>query len=492
MILGLSRRKFIATSSVWTAGSMLGFGNSKDRKTISIIHTTDLHGHIFPKESYSGKFSAGGFARCATQIRQWRKQNPDSLLVDIGDLYQGTALSYQNQGRLFIDLLGRFGYDAWSLGNHDLDWGHEVLAKNVEASKVPVLCANLDGLPKNIAPWKMCEIGGFKIALVGLMTPGLDWWLAPETLGDIRANTPADPLKKASAEAREAGADAVVVLGHLGHKKEDDYANPLRQTLGVNADVEVFIGGHTHVHIDSKTIGTTLFTQAGYWGINCGRVDLTFDLNSRKLIARTATTEFLDDRFELDPGVLQICDKEIKTSDEQLTKVIADLPEAVSGKGRVNDVAKLIASSIWKAMRRNKTPVDAVFHGTFGKGDLQKGQVTVADAWRIIPYDNTIVTASLTAGQLLEVIAEDRKTSSDRVLWPLELAWDGRKPLKVLDNGTEIDPEKKLRIAINSYDSQSASMALMRLREFIRLPSANRHHLDINTRDALIECLLDE
>ncbi|QTN31403.1 bifunctional metallophosphatase/5'-nucleotidase [Akkermansiaceae bacterium] len=488
----LSRRHFIATGAAWAAGRALaGAATAQDHRTISIIHTTDLHGHILPTQTYSGQEDLGGFARCATQIRLWRKQNPDSLLVDVGDLYQGTAASFHNEGRLFVDLLANFGYDAWTLGNHDFDWGPEVLENNIKAAKIPILTANINGAPEKVIPWRMREVGGFKIALIGLVTPGLPFWLMPETLGGFAATDPVLALKKSIAQARSAKADAIVVLGHYGQLKEDDFANPLRHTLTEAPGADIFIAGHTHKHIPSLEIGGTLYTQANYFGIHCGKVDLTFDVHTRKLIAKTAVTEYMDKRFDLDPGVINLSQPELKTAEEQLARVLTTLKEPIPGKKRDSPLARLLCQSISDALRRNKTPADAIFHGTFGTPEIPAGPVTVADAWEILPYENTLVTATITPAQLLEIIAEDRKTYSDRTLWPYEIVWEKRTPVRILNEGKDLPADKPVTIAFNSYDSQSGGRKLMRLREIVYLPSSNRQAIDINTRDALIESLLN-
>ena len=486
-----SRRSFLASTSAWAAGCALGLGKSADHRTVSILHTTDLHGHILPTKSYSGLGDLGGFARCATQIRKWRKENADSLLVDIGDLYQGTAASLENEGKLFVDLLGNFEYNAWVLGNHDFDWGPAVLERNIRSSKTPILTANLTGAPEKVIPWKMAEAGGFKIALIGLITPGLPYWLTPETLGGVLPQETIPALTKSIAEAKSARADAIVVLGHLGHRKEDDFANPLREIITQAPGADAFIAGHTHVHVPSLQIGETIFTQANYFGIHCGKLDLTFDLNTRKLISKTAVTEYMDGRIELDPGVINLSQPELKTAAEQLARNLTTLDAPIKGKGRDSSLARFLCKTFSAALKRNGTPVDAVFHGTFGTPEIPAGIVTVADAWEILPYENTFVTATLTPAQLLEILAEDRKTYSDRTLWPFEVVWEKRTPVRILRDGSELDPEKRVTVAFNSYDSQSAGQLLMRLREIIAQPSSKRRPVDINSRDALIEGLLN-
>ena len=130
-----------------------------------------------------------------------------------------------------------------------------------------------------IAPWTIREIAGFKIGIAGLITPGLSYWLPPELTRGIRALDPA-PVARAAAEAMRAeGADAVIVAGHMGTKfGKDDFANRvddvLKQSVG---KIDVYIAGHTHRDIGSYRSQRALYTQAGYFGIYLGRVDLTFD-----------------------------------------------------------------------------------------------------------------------------------------------------------------------------------------------------------------------
>src|SRR4029453_14357918 len=94
-----------------------------DTVCISILNTTDLHGHILPTFDYDGTGDRGGLARCVTQIRRWRRQNPNSILVDVGDVYQGTEVSLRNNGELMIDLFNHLKYDARVIGNNEFDWG---------------------------------------------------------------------------------------------------------------------------------------------------------------------------------------------------------------------------------------------------------------------------------------------------------------------------------------------------------------------------------
>ena len=503
-LLQHTRRRFLAGTGAWLGASALGFATGEENsKTISIFYTTDLHGHILPTQTYGGMPDVGGFARCASCIRQWRKETPDSLLVDIGDVYQGTAESLINEGKLMIGLFNRLGYDAWTLGNHDFDWGPESLEANLSLSKSPILTGNLEragkkpgsleGAWKNVKPWTMKEVGGFKIALIGIVTPGLPYWLSPETLGGVLPTDPVESLRKSLAEARADKADAIVLMGHMGFRNGDDFANPVHEMLNANKGVDIFLAGHTHQDKPSWEIGSVLCSQASYFGINLGRVDLTFDLDSRKIIRRRAMTVLMDKRFDFDPVVMEVAQPDLKTAESQLARSLGVATAVIDGKGRGSRLTQLFGEFFSEALLRNQTPVDGIFHGTFGSGDIPAGEITVADCWQILPYENLLCTAEVTGAELVKIVREDRKDSkSDRTLWPFDLVLDRKgEPTRFLYKGEPVASDRRFKIGFNSYDLQSGGQKLMRLRAIAADPAAKRLTTTIDTRSALVDGILN-
>jgi len=503
IVPAFSRRRFLSGTGAWLGAAALGLGAAGRRsRTISIIHTTDLHGHILPTQTYEGITGVGGFARCASCIRQWQRESPHSLLVDAGDVYQGTAASLGSGGKLMMELFNRLGYDAWTLGNHDFDWGPETLEANLLHSKPAVLTGNLqrggkptgelDGAWSKVRPWQMKEAGGFRIALIGLVTPGLPFWLTPDTLGGIEATDPAASLKRSVAEATAAKADAIVVIGHMGWRFQDDFANQVREVLRQVKGVDVYLGGHSHQDQASWMTYGVLCSQSGYHGIHCGRVDLTFDVESRKLIDRRAFTLLMDDRYELDPVVMELAGEDLARADEQLARRVGTVTGLIPGSGRDSRLVRLFCEFFAEALEKNQTPVDGVFHGTFGSGDLQPGDLTVADCWKILPYENLLVIAEVSAEELVEIVSEDAEDSrSDRTLWPFELVLDPQgRPARFLHKGRRVQPGTRFKIAFNSYDSQSGGRRLPRLRDIVTHPDAKRVTTPVDTRSALIDGIL--
>ena len=503
-----TRRTFLAgtagaTAALVSSGPVAEARDLGKARTISIFHTTDLHGRILPTSTYEGLDDVGGLARCATCIRQWRRESPHSITVDVGDVVQGTAVSLESGGSIMIDLFNRLGYDAWTLGNHDFDWGPEKLEANLALSQSPVLTGNLEragakpgsfaGAWGKVKPWVLKEVGGFKIGLVGLITPGLPYWLAPETLGGTAASDPVRTLATSLKEVKSAGVDAIVVMGHMGWRFQDDYANPVRELLRDAKDVDIYLAGHSHQNQPTWSLHDVLCSQSSYHGIHCGRIDLTFDLDSRKLVDRRAFTLLMDDRFELDPAVMERAQPNLAKADEQLARRVATVARQIEGKGRGSGLAKLLCETFAESLARSKSPVDGVFHGTFATGDLPPGELTVGDCWRIIPYENMLATADVTARDLLTIVAEDDSDKkSDRTLWPFEVVrGDGGRPTAISRDGSEVDPDRRFTIAFNSYDAQSGGRRLMKLREILQQPEAKLRTTSLDTRSALIEGLLD-
>ena len=372
---------------------------------ISILHTTDLHGHILPTSDYNGNPDCGGMARCVTQIRRWQQQNPNSILIDVGDVYQGTDVGLRSKGELMIDLFNHLKYDAWIIGNHEFDWGMQPFQQALQRSAMPVLAANtlLEGKPAGefpdakhpfakIQPFILKQVAGIKLAIIGVTTPGMPFWLRPEFTHGIDFQYPVEPVRRAIARAKSEGADAIVLTGHMGLKPRsggDDFANTVMALTSEFPEASVFIAGHTHQTIPSRLVNGALFTQADHFGIHVGRVDLLFDRNSRKLLHREASCELMDHRFGFDPVVMSRAKTQLAESDVALSQPIGELAETLRARSRPgvpSDIEKLIGAAIMEALLERSVQVDGAMHGVFDeKANLVAGPKTVNDIWNVIP-----------------------------------------------------------------------------------------------------------
>src|SRR5881394_4341766 len=355
-----------------------------DTVCISILHTTDLHGHILPTADYNGDPDFGGLARCAAQIRRWRRENPNSILIDVGDVYQGTEVSLRSKGELMIDLFNHLKYDAWIVGNHEFDWGIAPFQQALQRSTMPVLAANtlLEGKPAGefsdaqhpfakIQPFILKEIAGIKIAIIGVTTPGMPFWFRPEFARGIEFQHPVEPVRRAIARAKSEGANTIVLTGHMGLKARsggDDFANSIMALTLEFPEVAVFIAGHTHQVIPSRLTNGVLLTQADHFGIHAGRVDLLFDRNSKKLLHREAACELMDNRFRFDPVIISRAKSQLAESDAALSQMIGELAETLHSRSRAgqpSDVERLIGAAIMEALLERNVPIDGVMHGVF-------------------------------------------------------------------------------------------------------------------------------
>jgi 2',3'-cyclic-nucleotide 2'-phosphodiesterase (5'-nucleotidase family) len=483
-----------------------------DTVCISILHTTDLHGHILPTSDYDGTPDRGGLARCVTQIRRWQGQNPNSLLIDVGDVYQGTDVSLRNKGEVMIDLFNHLKYDAWVIGNHEFDWAIEPFQQALQRSAMPVLAANttLEGEPAGeftdakhplakIQPFILKEVAGIRLAIIGITTPGMSFWLPREFTAGIDFQHPLEPVRRAIARAKSGGADAIVLTGHMGLKPRtggDDFANSVMALTSEFPDVAAFIAGHTHQAIPSRLTNGVLFTQADHFGIHVGRVDLLFDRGSKKLLGRDAICELMDNRLHPDHVVLSRAKPQLTESEAALVQPIGELAEilrARSRPGRPSDVERLIGAAIIESLLERKVAVDGVIHGVFdGNAQLFAGPKTVNDIWNILPYENFIVTATLSPDEIKAVMEEIYASREQRNLLGIEVKLEGRGPGRritamMFPDGRPLERGKRYVIAVNSFDARSAGHHFMRLRALLDGPEANYVLHPLQTRDAMVD-----
>jgi len=327
----------------------------------------------------------------------------------------------------------------------------------------------------------------------------MSFWLPREFTRGIDFRQPVESVRRAIAAARGEGADGIVLTGHMGLKPRtggDDFANCVTALTSEFPEAAVFIAGHTHQPIPSRLTNGVLFTQADHFGIHAGRVDLLFDRNSKKLLAREAICELMDNRVHLDHVVISRARSHLAESDAALAQPIGELAQTLRARGRPgrpSDIEKLIGAAITEALLERNVPVDGVLHGVFDESaHLVAGPKTVNDIWNVIPYENYIVTAELSSDEIKTVLEEIYASHERRNLLGFKVKLEGRGPdcritSITLQDGRPLERSKKYLIALNSFDARSAGHHFMKLRALVETPCANCVMDPVQTRDALID-----
>jgi len=525
----LPRRRFLKGLSL-TAAVAAGLEpwqaraeeEAKDGKvTISLFNTTDLHGHILPAKTYEGVENVGGMARCVTQIRKWQAEQPNSILIDVGDVYQGTPESRASDGQIMINLFNKLKYDAWVIGNHEFDWGFGTVVKSVQASTMPVLASNakVGGKWTNklesshpmskVAPYLIKEVAGFKIGIVGTVTPGLPAWLNKGLLSDFMAADPLKSVQFAIKKLQTEKVDAIILACHFGLKglfggkpAPDDFANRVQELTQACREIDVVVAGHTHKDIGHAMVNGIPYTQASYYGIHTGRVDLTFDVATRKLISKEVSTKLMDASVAEDPMVLSSCAMELADAKALMEREIGEFTAPLPHKGNPGEppaALLFITRAIRQALESRGEKVDGVLHGLFVEDrDLAAGQQTIGDMWEVIPYENRLATAEFTGAELGPIMEEMYSAKySTHQLDGFRVTTEGPKTkIKVTGiftpDGAPVDPANKYRIALNAYDAQSGGQRYGRLNESCYQPGANLKLHSSESRDALIDFLTEK
>lgn len=286
----MKRRDFLKNSlagvAVLGANAVPTFANTKNEfKHITILHTNDVHSYIDPFPADHPKNpNMGGVARRATLIEAIRKENPNVLLLDAGDIFQGTPYFNYYGGELEFKLMSMMQYDMVTIGNHDFDNGIEGLLAQMPHATFDFVSANYDFkntvLDGRIKPYKTKTIDGVKIGVFGL-------GVSLEGLVDKRNSKETlylDPIEIASDMSRilkqNEKCDLVICLSHLGFKYKDEPDKVCDIVLAQKTkDIDLIIGGHTHTFLDKPVIEKNLngkeviINQVGCFGVNLGRID---------------------------------------------------------------------------------------------------------------------------------------------------------------------------------------------------------------------------
>jgi len=302
----MKRRDFIqqatAATTLITLGSLgLQSFSSIERTTkITILHTNDVHSHIDPFGPEDGRNpNQGGVARRASLIDAIRKENQHTLLLDAGDIFQGTPYFNYYGGELEFKLMSKLKYDLATLGNHDFDNSIEGFYAQLPHANFDFVSANYDFsntvLDTHVKPYKIFKRKDIKIGVFGLGIE-LEGLVDPRMYKETKYLNPIEIAQDMSRILKDTEqCDLIICLSHLGYHYKNDSNKISDLLLAENTKgIDLIIGGHTHTFLPKPTITknsegeNVLVNQVGCYGINLGKIDFYFDTNKNKAAKGTS------------------------------------------------------------------------------------------------------------------------------------------------------------------------------------------------------------
>ncbi|NVK65963.1 MAG: metallophosphatase [Flavobacteriales bacterium] len=289
----MERRRFLRNSVVVSGGLILSpnllsqsWGKRDPKNKLTILHTNDTHSNIDPfPENHSKYPGKGGVARRYEMIQKIRSEEENVLLLDAGDIFQGTPYFNKFGGVLEMKLMSKLGYDVATMGNHDFDGGMDGFVKAKQYANFPFVCSNydfkntpIDGHTEEV---KIIKKGNVKIGIfgVGVELKGL----VPDTkFGETVYLDPIEIANERAEKLKKKGCDLIICLSHLGYEYDSEKVSD-RVLAQKTSNIHLIIGGHTHTFLEKPTEEvnangeTVLINQVGWAGIQLGRIDFEFD-----------------------------------------------------------------------------------------------------------------------------------------------------------------------------------------------------------------------
>ena len=438
-------------------------------KTLTILHTNDIHASYVPHEALwvqsDPKPMVGGFEELWWTIDSLRKAKGTTILLDGGDVMTGTPISdidYRDaSGGALFEMMNMTGYDAWTIGNHDLDISQDNLRKLTGIAKFPTVSANLvdtlGNFPLNNKEYVILKKGDVRIGVIGLMSTDLFHLTNTNNLKGLKV-LPTSEVTQKIIDKILGETDLIVAVTHEG---VDDDSLLAVSTHGLN----VIIGGHSHTRLKTpKLINGVIICQTGSNCENLGALDLTvenhivtkYDGKLIQLWARlnrgeAEITEFIE-RFQ----------SEINAKyGEQLGTLVTDWKR--SGKGETN-----IGDFIADAIREGANAQVAVTNSSGIRKDLHAGPILKLDLFEICPFRNYLATFSISGKELRAFAQRYAQTLVDGrsalQVSGLTCTWkrvDGKADIQSLKVGNEdINDGKQYLFATSDYTVNQADKYL--------------------------------
>lgn len=442
------------------AAELAAFVINARYRALTIAASNDFHGHLEanPKRGYGGIEAMTAWAAHA------RRANPEGvILVDAGDAMQGTPLSNLFYGSSTIGLYRRAGYDALAVGNHDFDWGQDILRARIAEAGFPFLGANVwqEGAtqpPPWLAPFTIIDRGGARVAIVGLSTPETPWVTLPANVEGLVFEEPGMVFERILPSVQAASPALIVVLGHMGLEERDGdlQGEALAVTESAAGHAHVFFNGHTHQSY-ARTIKGLPHLQGGSYGRAYAVATAWVDRLGRDQPWVTARLERLDPggfHDEETAALVAAYRAELAPKTEVvITDVAAPVSRELNEAGE-SPMGRLIAESQrWMA----GTPIALMNTGGV-RSDLDAGPVTWQELFTVQPFANTLVKVTLSGRDLRATLEQGMFPGGTNLqLAGLEVWMDptksfGQRVVRArLEDGTALDPAAEYTLTVNNF-----------------------------------------
>jgi 2',3'-cyclic-nucleotide 2'-phosphodiesterase/3'-nucleotidase len=461
---------------------------------LTLLGTTDLHGHIEPIDYYTNKQANLGLAKIATLIHQVRAQRPNVLLLDSGDTIQGTPLAYYYATKdttvpnPMMLLMNSLGFDAAAVGNHEFNFGLNILWKAKREANFPILAANLEQEYKSgtpyFRPYIIKEIAGVRVGIVGFVTPTVPSWEIPANYRGYKFLPIVETARRVIPEVRKQ-VDLVVVITHsgLGPDPVTGATAPADEIAGENTTlalaeqvpgIDVILFGHTHREVKQMMVNGALLVQAKNWGGSLAKVDVEMTRDTEghwRVASKSSTTLTAGADVPPDPEIMRLAAPYEAATQKYLDTQIATCDRNLSGateRFEQGPLVDLINRVQLEASHADVSLATMLYSGA----QIPAGRVTVRQIAALYVYENTLYVVQMSGAQLRAALEH---AASFFQMWPLpdgetlqlpdygadsaagvSYKIDLTRPAgdRIVDltfHGQPLDPAQTLRVAINNY-----------------------------------------
>ena len=460
-----------------------------------VLQTADVHAHI----GTGVTDDAGDWLHLARPVQRLRDEHGEdrTLLIDCGDTCQGSFLGTFTYGEIALDMLRRLRYDVWIPGNHELDFGYERLLEMCTAEGVPTICGNLEiqgqAIP-GVPAWRLFEKRGARIAVIGATASYFEQWFTATALKDLRAIPAEALLARVLPTIEREKPDLVVLAIHQGWLESDPRGvNEVQAIAARFPEIDLILGAHTHRVMAGRSIGpATWYVQPGALGTHVAVIRVTVDTEKHRPI--NITSELVAAEAHPDAALQRALGPALAESLAASTAVVCTLKHGIASKGRAG-VSCQTSELMCRALAA-KTGASVVLHGRLSGYDLRARTVREKDLFALVPYENSIVLAELSQGELETVVAEQLDNRKSYVFCgPWGATFDIEETTRTGDVlppvhvGGDHPPDQRFLTAFNSYTAAGGGGRFPQLKAILSKPESRCRDTGLSSRDAVREYL---